>query len=159
MVDFGQLTAEIRSRVWGTPANFSGFRVLAVLLHGTLVVGVSQMCGVEQWAPSILGRAAITFGIGRHSSIFIKFLSVLLLRIAIICKRQIYFSGAYCTINSAPLHSSGWYRCSRRGFRGSGPQCRPFQGYFYGRPARLRSRYGHYIFALWFLLSSSFFLA
>ena len=26
----------------GTPANFNGFRVLAVLLHGTLVVGVSQ---------------------------------------------------------------------------------------------------------------------
>jgi len=26
----------------GTPANFNGFRVLAALLHGTLVVGVSQ---------------------------------------------------------------------------------------------------------------------
>jgi len=25
-----------------TPANFNGFRVLAALLHGTLVVGVSQ---------------------------------------------------------------------------------------------------------------------
>jgi len=42
MVNFGLLTAEIRWRVWGTPANFSGFRVLAALLHGTLVVGVSQ---------------------------------------------------------------------------------------------------------------------
>jgi len=27
---------------FGTPANFNGFRVLAALLHGTLVVGVSQ---------------------------------------------------------------------------------------------------------------------
>ena len=36
------LTAEIGSGVWGTPANFNGFRVLAALLHGTLVVGVSQ---------------------------------------------------------------------------------------------------------------------
>jgi len=27
---------------WGTPANFIGFRVLAPLLYGTLVVGVSQ---------------------------------------------------------------------------------------------------------------------
>jgi len=36
------LTAEICWRVWGTPANFNGFRVLATLLHGTLVVGVSQ---------------------------------------------------------------------------------------------------------------------
>jgi len=42
MVNFGPLTAEIGSGVWGTPANFKGFRVLAALLHGTLVVGVSQ---------------------------------------------------------------------------------------------------------------------
>jgi len=42
MVNFGQLTAEIGSGVWGTPANFNGFRVLAALLHGTPVVGVSQ---------------------------------------------------------------------------------------------------------------------
>ena len=41
-VNFGTLTAEIGSRVWGTPANFNGFRVLAALLHGTLVVSVSQ---------------------------------------------------------------------------------------------------------------------
>jgi len=42
MVNFGQLAAEIVSLVWGTPANFHGFRVLAALLHGILVVGVSQ---------------------------------------------------------------------------------------------------------------------
>jgi len=42
MVNVGPLTAEIRWRVWGTPANFNGFRVLAALTHGTLVVGVSQ---------------------------------------------------------------------------------------------------------------------
>jgi len=42
MLKFGILTAEICWRVWGTPANFNGFRVLAVLLHGTLVVFVSQ---------------------------------------------------------------------------------------------------------------------
>jgi len=42
MVNFGLLTAEICWRVWGTPANFNGFRVLAALLHGSLVVGVSQ---------------------------------------------------------------------------------------------------------------------
>jgi len=41
MVNFGELTAEIHSGVWGTPANFNGFRVLAALLHGTLV-GVRQ---------------------------------------------------------------------------------------------------------------------
>ena len=42
MVNFGLLAAEIVSLVWGTPANFNWFRVLAALLHGTLVVGVSQ---------------------------------------------------------------------------------------------------------------------
>ena len=42
MVNFGLLTVEICWRVWGTPANFNGFHVLAALLHGTLVVGVSQ---------------------------------------------------------------------------------------------------------------------
>jgi len=42
MVNFGPLAAEIVSSVCGTPANFNGFRVLAALLHGTLVVGVSQ---------------------------------------------------------------------------------------------------------------------
>jgi len=40
--DYGLLTAEICSEVWGTPVDFNGFRVLAALLHGTLVVGVSQ---------------------------------------------------------------------------------------------------------------------
>jgi len=42
MVNFGLLTAEVCWQVWGTPATFNGFRVLAALLHGTLVVGVSQ---------------------------------------------------------------------------------------------------------------------
>jgi len=42
MVNFIPLAAEIVSLVWGTPANFNGFGVLAALLHGTLVVGVSQ---------------------------------------------------------------------------------------------------------------------
>jgi len=46
MVKFRLLTAGIVSLVWGTQANFnqrvSRIRVLAALLHGTLVVGVSQ---------------------------------------------------------------------------------------------------------------------
>ena len=42
MVNFGLLTAEICWRVWGTPANFNGFRGLAALLRATVVVGVSQ---------------------------------------------------------------------------------------------------------------------
>ena len=42
MVNVDPLTAEICWRVWGTPANFNGFRVLAELLHGALVAGVSE---------------------------------------------------------------------------------------------------------------------
>jgi len=42
MANFGQLADEIGTVVWGTPANFNGFRVLAALLHGTPAVGVSQ---------------------------------------------------------------------------------------------------------------------
>ena len=42
MMNFGPVAAESVSLVWGTQANFNWFRVLAALLHGTLVVGVSQ---------------------------------------------------------------------------------------------------------------------
>ena len=42
MVNFGPLAAEIDRVVWGTEANFNGFRVLAALLQGSHVLGVSQ---------------------------------------------------------------------------------------------------------------------
>ena len=48
MVNFCSVVAEIRWQLWGTPANFNGFRVLAVLLHGTLVVGVSQTAALNR---------------------------------------------------------------------------------------------------------------
>jgi len=47
MVNFGPLVSEIVSLVWGTPANFNGFRFLAALLHGTLVVDASQT--LQRW--------------------------------------------------------------------------------------------------------------
>ena len=48
MVNFSPLAAEIVSLVWGTPANVNGFHVLAALLHGTLVVGVSQTVALNR---------------------------------------------------------------------------------------------------------------
>jgi len=48
MVNFGLLAAEIVSLVWGTPTNLNVFRVLAALLHGTLVVGVSQTAALNR---------------------------------------------------------------------------------------------------------------
>jgi len=68
MVNFGPLAAEIVSLVWGTRANFNRFCILASLLHGSQVVSVSQLRGVEQRAPPMFGRATITLGIGPHSS-------------------------------------------------------------------------------------------
>ena len=41
-MNFDPLAAEIVWLVWGTPANFNGFRILAALLHGSEVVSVSQ---------------------------------------------------------------------------------------------------------------------
>jgi len=42
MVNFGPLMIEIDWRVWGPASYFNGYRVLAALLHGTLLVDVSQ---------------------------------------------------------------------------------------------------------------------
>ena len=70
MVNFGLLAPEIRPVVWGTPTNFNGFRVLAALLHSSKVVSAAKLCGVEQRAPPVFGRATITLGIGPHSSSF-----------------------------------------------------------------------------------------
>ena len=47
MVNFGPLAAEIDPVVWGTPANFNGFCVLAALLHGSQVLGMSQT--LQHW--------------------------------------------------------------------------------------------------------------
>ena len=66
MMNFGPLTAVIDWRVWSTPSYFNWYRVLAALLHGTLLVGISQICGIEQRAPPIFGRATIKLGIGQH---------------------------------------------------------------------------------------------
>ena len=48
MMNFDPLAAEIVSGVWGTPANFNGFRVLAALLHDSLVVGVRQTAALNR---------------------------------------------------------------------------------------------------------------
>ena len=76
MVNFGSLAAEIGPVVWGTPANFNGFRVLVALLHGTHQWASAKVCGVEQRAPPIFGRAAITLGIGPHSGLCLFFMTM-----------------------------------------------------------------------------------
>ena len=68
MVNFGPLAAEIISLVWGTPGNFNGFRVLAALLVGTPVLGISQTLWRWTEGATYIWRAAITLGIGPHFS-------------------------------------------------------------------------------------------
>jgi len=80
MANFGPLAAEIWWRVWGTPTNFNGFRVLAALLHGTLVVGVSQT--LRRWTE---GATYIWQG-GHHVGHIPTFL-VVLGRIAALVRR------------------------------------------------------------------------
>jgi len=53
MVNFGPLTGEICWRVWGTPANFNWFRLLASLLHWRRSTGGQQKsagCLAVSWA-------------------------------------------------------------------------------------------------------------
>jgi len=66
MVNFVPLVAEIGLPVWGTPANFNRFHVLAALLHGTLVVGVSQT--LWRWTEGATYIQQGSHHIGRHSS-------------------------------------------------------------------------------------------
>jgi len=63
MVNFGPLAAEIDPVVWCSPADFSVFRILTALLHGTPVMGISQTS--RRWTQ---GATYIRQGIGPQSS-------------------------------------------------------------------------------------------
>jgi len=80
-----KLAAEIISLVWGTPANFNGFRVLAALLHGTLVVGISQTFWHTCFFHRVWRLGSIT---ARHSSSGRQSNFVALNR-----RRYLYFTG------------------------------------------------------------------
>jgi len=68
MANLSPLAAEIGPVVWGTPANFNGFRVLAALLHGTLLVGVSQTLLRWTEGATYIWQGDHYVGIGPHSS-------------------------------------------------------------------------------------------
>ena len=57
MANFGPLTAEIGLPVWGNPANFNGFCVLASLLHRRRLTAVNKTFD-DVW-PSLLGSYTI----------------------------------------------------------------------------------------------------
>jgi len=68
MVNFSLLAAEIGPVVWAPQLISTAFaswqRYCTVLQQWTS----AKLCGVEQRAPPIFGRAATTLGIGPHSS-------------------------------------------------------------------------------------------
>jgi len=73
MANFGLLTVEICWRVWGTPANFNGFRVLAALLHGNLIVGVSQTAALNRGRHLCSAERPSRWALAHFSSFFVFF--------------------------------------------------------------------------------------
>jgi len=71
MANFGPLAAEIGSVVCGTAGNFNGFRVIGSVTAQHSSIGRQANCGVGKRAPRIFARAAITLGIGPHSSYYL----------------------------------------------------------------------------------------
>jgi len=61
MLNFGPLTAEIGSGVWGTPANFNGFRVLASLVQRRRSLEANQTLH-DVWPSPGLVHYKYTFG-------------------------------------------------------------------------------------------------
>ena len=66
MVNFGPLAAEIGPVVWGTPAISTGFTSWQHYCMALQYWASAKLCDIEQRAPPIFGRAAITLGIGHH---------------------------------------------------------------------------------------------
>jgi len=54
MANFGPLTADIGLPVWGTSANFNGFRVLASLLHRRRSTNVNQTLHNVRPSPALI---------------------------------------------------------------------------------------------------------
>ena len=69
MVNIGPLAAEIV--LFGAPQLIAtGFASWQCYCTALWWWALAKVCGVEQRAPPIFGRAAITLGIGPHSSLF-----------------------------------------------------------------------------------------
>jgi len=91
MVNFGPLTSEICWRVWGTSANFNRFRILAALLHCTLIVR------------------------GRHLYLAGRSSRWALARILVLCYFCVFgilcvlvFLGYFCLMLSVPVQLTAW---------------------------------------------------
>jgi len=71
---FGPLAAENVLLVWGTPANFNGFRVLAAYCT-TLLVGVSQTAALNRGRHLYSAGRPSRWALAHISSLFFLFVS------------------------------------------------------------------------------------
>ena len=84
MVNFGPLAAEIVSLVWGTPANFNGFRVLAALLH-------SQTAALNRGCHLYSAGRPSRWALAHISSIIFYFIIWNSLTAAVVLSHNVYF--------------------------------------------------------------------
>jgi len=80
MVNFGPVAAEIGPVVWAPLQISTVFAYWQRYCRALQCWASAKLCGVEQRAPPIFGRAAITLGIGPHFScvhVFCHFVFVL----------------------------------------------------------------------------------
>jgi len=70
MVNFGPLTAEICWRVWGTPANFNRFRLLAALLHRRRSTEVNKTLQDVWPSPTVVHYMSIVYELAKFLTEF-----------------------------------------------------------------------------------------
>ena len=68
MVNFGLLAAEIDPVVWAPQLISTAFASWQLYCTAVKYWASAKLCGVEQRAPPMFGRATIRLGIGPHSS-------------------------------------------------------------------------------------------
>jgi len=97
MVNFSPLAL-----VWGTPANFIAFRVLAALLHGALVVGVSQTAALNRWRHLYSAGQPSRWAFAHISSYYITFKTI--------CTKIIlpYLQHVHCCFPDKPYLASSY---------------------------------------------------
>ena len=85
MVNFGPLAAEIGSLVWGTPANFNGFRVLTSLLQRRHLTESNQTLhdvwpspGLVHYIYTFGGSCPVTEFCQVHNSLCVQVLRIIL---------------------------------------------------------------------------------
>jgi len=136
MVNFGPLAAEILSLVWGTPANFNGFRVLPSLLQRRRSTKVNQTLQYVWPSPAVV-RYIYTFGISCPLTEFCHVQNSLYVHLCTIAQVFRAISSQLrhlSTIGKRLLNSNMSYRCPHN-MVNFGPLAAEIDPVFWGTPA------------------------